>query len=300
MEKIVVVGCGNVGMAYIFALMNQNTHVDEIVMIDVNEERIEGELMDLCHTLNYAPNNLKLKVGDYSDCHDADIVCITAGIPQTMNDRLKDLEKNNILFKEIVAKVMDSGFDGIFLVASNPLDVMTYLTQYYSGLPYNRVIGSGTSLDSSRLSYLISEKLDISPKSVHAYVIGEHGNSQFAFWSKANIAMQEITKFLSLEEMDRMEEEVRTAAYEIMERKGSTYYGIAICLARITEAILSDEEFIMPVSNYDKNNDVYISTPCVLGKEGIKERIYLDLNAEETVKMENSIRIIKEAITKIL
>ena len=164
MNKVVVIGCGNVGMAYIFALVNGNNNVSEIVMIDKDTEKIEGEKMDLCHTLNYISSSIKLKVGDYSDLDDADIVCITAGPSQSNDNRLKDLEKANVIYKDIFDKIKKTKFDGILLIASNPLDVMSYLAYKYSGLPSSKVIGSGTSLDTSRLKYMMSEKLDINPK----------------------------------------------------------------------------------------------------------------------------------------
>ncbi len=301
MNKIVVIGCGKVGMAYIFALVNGNNNVSEIVMIDQDTDTLDGERMDLCHTLNYTSSTVKLKVGDYSDLDDADIVCITAGPSQGGNggDRLNDLEKANVIYKEIFDKINKTKFDGILLIASNPLDVMSYLAYKYSGLSSNKVIGSGTSLDTSRLKYLISEKLDINPKSIHAYVLGEHGNSQFAFWSSANIAGEDIEKFLTKDDMLSLEEKTRVAAYEIGKRKGSTYYGISMALVRITNAILNDEEAVIPVSNYDEVNDVYVSTPCIIDRTGVKRRIYLDLIKEEEEKLQNSIDIIKGAINSL-
>lgn len=299
MNKVVVIGCGNVGMAYIFALVNGNNNVSEIVMIDKDTEKIEGEKMDLCHTLNYISSSIKLKVGDYSDLDDADIVCITAGPSQSNDNRLKDLEKANVIYKDIFDKIKKTKFDGILLIASNPLDVMSYLAYKYSGLPSSKVIGSGTSLDTSRLKYMMSEKLDINPKSIHAYVIGEHGDSQFAFWSAANIAGEGITKFLTEEDMLKLESDTRCAAYEIGSRKGSTYYGISMALVRITNVILNDEDAIIPVSNYDETNDVYVSTPCVIGRNGIKQRIYLNLTKGEEEKLQNSIDIIRCAIDSL-
>ena len=299
MNKVVVIGCGKVGMAYIYALVNQLTLVDEVVMIDIDQEKLEGERLDLCHTLQFSNNHIEVKVGDYKDCTDAKMIVITAGIPQSSKDRLSDLKQNNEFYKEILFKINQTGFHGILLIASNPLDVMTYLAYHYSNLPANQVLGTGTSLDSSRLSYSIAEKLGINPKSVNAYVIGEHGNSQFVAWSKASIAQQKIDRFLTKEEQKELEEKTRNAAYEIIKRKGATYYGIAMALLRITNAILKDEEIILPVSNYDRENDVYISTPCILNKNGIKDRIFMDLTKEEK-KLKNSIQIIKKAIQSVL
>ena len=177
MNKIAIIGCGNVGMSYAYALVNSKTNVDELVLIDVNKEKAEGEAMDLCHTLPYAPNKLKIYAGDYENCSNATIVCIAAGANQNPGETRMDLiNKNSAIFKDVVTKVVASGFNGIFLIATNPLDVMTYLTWRYSGFPHSKVIGSGTSLDTARLRYLIGDRLNINPKNVHAFVIGEHGD----------------------------------------------------------------------------------------------------------------------------
>lgn len=299
-NKVVIIGCGNVGMSYIYAMLNQRTYVNEIVLIDLNKERIIGEVMDLNHCLAFAPSKINIKVGDYSDCKDAKIVCIAAGANQKPGETRMDLiNKNSVIFKSIVENVMKYNFNGIFLVATNPLDVMTYLTYKYSKLKPNQVIGSGTSLDTSRLRYLISDKLKISPKNVHAYVIGEHGDSEFVPWSNANIGLQNIKDYLNLEQMKEIDTEVKNAAYKIIEKKGATYYGIGMCLVRITNAILGDENAILTVSNYDKENDIYIGLPAIINKNGVKNKIYIELNNEETNKLQNSINIIKDAINKI-
>lgn len=299
-NKVVIIGCGNVGMSYAYALLNQRTYVNELVLIDLNKERIEGEAMDLNHCLAFAPSKIKIKVGDYTDCKDAKIVCIAAGANQNPGETRMDLiNKNSVIFKSIVENVMENGFDGIFLVATNPLDVMTYLTYKYSKLKPNKIIGSGTSLDTSRLRYLISDKLSISPKNVHAYVIGEHGDSEFIPWSNANIGLQNINDFLTKKDMDEIGLEVKNAAYQIIEKKGATYYGIGMCLVRITNAILGDENAIITVSNYDEDNDLFIGLPAIINSDGVKKKIYIELNEEETKKLQNSIDIIKEAINKI-
>ena len=299
-NKVVIIGCGNVGMSYIYAMLNQRTYVNEIVLIDLNKERIIGEVMDLNHCLAFAPSKINIKVGDYSDCKDAKIVCIAAGANQNPGETRMDLiSKNSVIFKSIVENVMKYNFNGIFLVATNPLDVMTYLTYKYSKLKPNQVIGSGTSLDTSRLRYLISDKLKISPKNVHAYVIGEHGDSEFVPWSNANIGLQNIKDYLNLEQMKEIDTEVKNAAYKIIEKKGATYYGIGMCLVRITNAILGDENAILTVSNYDKENDIYIGLPAIINKNGVKNKINIELNNEETNKLQNSINIIKDAINKI-
>jgi len=300
MNKIVIIGCGNVGMSYAYALVNSKTNFDSLVLIDVNKAKAEGEAMDLNHTLPYAPNRLKIQAGEYKDCSDASIVCIAAGANQNPGETRMDLiNKNSVIFKDIVTKVVESGFNGIFLIATNPLDVMTYLTWKYSGFDHSKVIGSGTSLDTARLRYLIGNRLDIDPKNVHAYVIGEHGDSEFVPWSNANIGLQNITNFIPKEELDDICHEVRKSAYEIINRKGNTSYGIGMSLVRITNAILDDENSIIAVSSYDKTNNLFVGGPTIINRNGVKERIYFNLNEDETNHLQRSIDIIKDAIKSI-
>jgi len=205
-NKVVLIGCGNVGMSYAYALLNQQTYVDELVLIDINKERIEGEAMDLNHCLAYSPSRVLVKVGDYEDCKDARIVVIAAGAKQEVGETRMDLiHKNSKIFKSIIDSIMQSGFTGIFLVATNPLDVMTYLTLKYSGLDSSRVIGSGTTLDTARLRYLISEEIDVCPKDIQAYVIGEHGDSEFVSWSNATIGLKSIEEYIAREKCDKIE-----------------------------------------------------------------------------------------------
>lgn len=297
MNKVVIIGCGNVGMSYAYALLNQRTAVSELALIDLNQDRIEGEVMDLNHCLAFAPSKINIKVGTYQDCKDASIVCIAAGANQNPGETRMDLiTKNSKIFKNIIDQVMENGFRGIFLVATNPLDVMTYLTWKYSGLPTSQIIGSGTSLDTSRLRYLVGERLNINPKNIHAYVIGEHGDSEFVPWSNANIGLQNIHRFLDSETLENIRIQVKNAAYEIINRKGATYYGIGMCLVRITNAILGDENSIITVSSYDENNDVYIGLPTIINRKGAAGKIAVELNEEETEKMQNCVNIIKEAI----
>ena len=300
MNKVVLVGCGNVGMSYAYALLNQSTNVNELILIDLNKERIIGEVMDLNHCLAFAPNKIDIKAGDYQDCKDADIVVIAAGANQEKGETRMDLiDKNSKIFKNIIDKVMSNGFNGIFLVATNPLDIMTYLTWKYSKLPISKIIGTGTSLDTARLRYMIAEKLKISPKNVHAYVIGEHGDSEFVPWSNANIGLQNIKDYLNDEQLQEIYVNVRDAAYEIINRKGATCYGIGMCLVRITNAILNNENSIITVSTYDENNDVFVGMPAIINKKGIKGKIFVNLNEEETTKLQQSIDVIKQAIEKV-
>ncbi len=299
-NKVVLIGCGNVGMSYAYGLVNQKTYVNELVLIDIDEKRVEGEVMDLNHCLPFAPSKLTIKKGDYSDCKDASLVCISAGASQNPGETRMDLiNKNAVIFRKIIKDVMNNGFNGIFLVATNPLDIMTYITWKESGLPQSKVIGSGTSLDTARLRHMIGEKTNISPKSINAYVIGEHGDSEFIPWSTVNIGSQKITDFLNTDEMEEIYVNVRDAAYHIIDRKGSTYYGIGMCLVKITNAIFGNENSIMALSSYDKENDVFIGGPSIINRDGLRERIFVSLNSEEETKLQNSIDIIKEAINKI-
>lgn len=299
-NKVVLIGCGNVGMSYAYALLNQRTYVNKLVLIDLNKDRIDGEVMDLNHCLAYAPSKISISNGEYSDCKDARIVVIAAGANQKPGETRMDLiHKNAAIFKDIVDKVMASGFKGIFVVATNPLDVMTYLTYKYSGLPASRVIGTGTSLDTARLQLIIGKKLCISPKNIQAYVIGEHGDSEFIPWSNANISLQNIKEFFNKKELDEIEDDVRNAAYEIINRKGATYYGIGMAMVRITNAILGNENIIIPLSVYDEYNDVYIGMPAILNEKGAERRIRLSLTPDEEQRLQSSINIIKENIKSI-
>ena len=297
MNKVVLVGCGNVGMAYAYALVNQKEYVDELVLIDINKDKCEGEAMDLNHCMAYSPSKIKVRVGDYPDCKDAKIVVIAAGANQAPGETRMDLiGKNSKIFEAIINPIMESGFKGIFVVATNPLDVMTYLTLKYSKLPVNRVIGSGTTLDTSRLRFILSEKLGVNPKNIEAYVIGEHGDSEFIPWSNVNIAYKKVSDILGKSELDKIEEEVRMSAYEIINKKGATAYGIGMCLVMITSAILEDQNIVLPVSSWDDENELCVSTPAIIGKGGVKEKIFIPLNDEEKDKLINSMKIIKDAI----
>lgn len=299
-NKVVIIGCGNVGMSYAYALLNQRTYVNELALIDLNYDRIVGEAMDLNHCLAFAPSKIDIKAGTYADCKDASIVVIAAGANQNPGETRMDLiNKNSKIFKEIVSNVMKNNFNGIFLVATNPLDVMTYLVQKYSGLPYHKVMGSGTSLDTARLRYLVGEKISVNPKNVHGYVIGEHGDSEFVPWSNVNIGLQNIDEFLNQEEKNNVEKSVREAAYEIINKKGATYYGIGMCLVRITNAILGNENAIITVSNYDGENGIYIGLPAIINKTGVSKKMKVNLTQSEIQKFQNSVNIIKDAIAKI-
>jgi L-lactate dehydrogenase len=300
MNKVVIVGCGNVGMAYAYALVNQKTYVSDLVLIDINVDKTIGEVMDLNHCLPYSPSKMNIRVGNYQECKDAKIVVITAGANQKIGETRMDLiYKNADIFKSIITEIKKSGFDGIYLIATNPLDVMTYLTLKYSGSSYEKVIGTGAALDTARLRYLLGEELNICPKDIDAYVIGEHGDTEFIPWSNANVGFKKITDYLKEDKLNEIEDKVRNSAYEVIERKGATCYGIGTCMVRITNAILEDKKVILAVSSYDKKNDVCISTPTTVGSMGVSRKIYIPLSKEEEEKLQNSVDYIKEAINKL-
>lgn len=305
--KVVLVGAGAVGSSYAFALLNQNL-VRDLVIIDLNKDKAEGDAIDLNHGMTFT-SPMDIWAGDYSECKDADIVVLTAGANQAPGEtRLDLLEKNAKIFRSIVNNVMESGFNGIFLVATNPVDVLTYATWKYSGLPWNRVIGSGTVLDTARFRYLLSQRFHVDPRNIHAYIIGEHGDSSLAAWSHINIASKPMFDFdpkyiPSKEEMDSIFSKVRDSAYEIIKKKGATYYGIAMGLARITKAIAKNEDSVLAVSALLNGeygvDDVYIGVPAVINSDGIREVLELKLNEEEMQKFKHSAGILKEYINKI-
>ena len=299
-NKVIIIGCGNVGMSYAYSLLNQNTKVQELVLIDLDERKIEGEAMDLNHCLPFGPSKIKIKAGNYSDCEGATIVCIAAGANQNPGETRMDLiHKNSKIFKEIVEKVMANHFDGIFLVATNPLDVMTYLTWKYSNFPAGKVIGSGTSLDTARLRYMLGEELKVNPKNIHAYVIGEHGDSEFVPWNCATVGPEPLCNYLNDDVLEKIANDVKNAAYEIIDRKGATYYGIGMCLTRITNAILNHECSIITVSTFHKESGIFIGQPAIINRNGVKAVAKISLTDDEKLKFENSINTIKEAIESL-
>lgn len=295
-----IVGTGNVGASIAFALVNQRTTVNELILTDINTADAEGEAMDLCDALAVAPSWLKIRTGSYSDAKLCDICVITAGANQKPGETRTDLlQKNSVILKEIVDAVMESGFDGIFIIVSNPMDTLTQLAYRYSGLPSSRVIGTGTILDSARLRYLIASQLEIHPKSVHAYQVGEHGDSEFALWSMANVGGERLEHSLSEDLRRRLEDRARREAYEIIQKKGATHFGIGACTVQIINCILNNERRVMAVSTYDDNHDVYYGFPAVIGREGVIRRIELPLSETEGVKLQQSINAIKNTLKKV-
>ena len=286
-------------MSFAYALLCDGA-CDEMVLIDINREKALGEAMDLNHGLAFAKTNMKITAGDYGDCADADIVVICAGVSQKPGeDRISLLQRNRAVFESIVAPVLESGFDGIFLVATNPVDIMTRVVHRLSGFPSRKVIGSGTTLDTARLRYLLGEYFTVDPKNVHAYVIGEHGDSEMTPWSQALVGTKPIREILAGQPekytaaaLDEIAENVTKAAYKIIQAKSATYYGIGLALVRIVKAIFGGENSILTVSvRLDGEygvHDVFAGVPCILGREGVREVLTLELEKEELAKFQAS------------
>ncbi|CAM4170175.1 lactate dehydrogenase [Bacillus manliponensis] len=309
-DRVVLIGTGAVGCSYAYCMINQGT-AEEFVLVDVNEAKAEGEAMDLSHAVPFAPSPTKVWKGSYDDCKDADLVVITAGLPQKPGETRLDLvEKNTKIFKQIVRSVMDSGFDGLFLIATNPVDILTYVTWKESGLPKERVIGSGTTLDSARFRYLLGEYFEVDSHNVHAYIIGEHGDTELPVWSHVSIGIQKLQTILDRDnahnqsDLDDIFIKVRDAAYHIIERKGATYYGIGMSLLRVTKAILHNENSVLTVSAYLDGqygqNDVYIGVPAVINRQGVREILEVDLSEEEELQFDHSVKVLKETMAPIL
>ncbi|MFM1581661.1 L-lactate dehydrogenase [Helcococcus bovis] len=305
-NKIILVGDGAVGSSFAFACTILGVG-RELGIIDLNADKAEGDAMDLSDALAFTASKDIYKA-TYEDCHDADIVVITAGIPQKPGEtRLQLVDKNLKIFKDIVTSVVGSGFNGIFLVASNPVDVMTYATWKYSGFNANRVIGTGTVLDSNRLRKEIAEITKVDPKSIHAYIMGEHGDSEFPVWSHANIGGLPIAEWTKHNEVDEQTlldsfNKVKNAAYEIINRKGATFYGIAVAMAKIAQAILNNENSIYSVSSYLRGEygqeDLYIGVPAIINSNGVKNVLEISLNDNEQERMDASAKTLREIIEK--
>lgn len=304
-NKVVLIGTGAVGSSYAFSMLNQGV-CDELVLIDLNEQKSKGDVMDLNHGVLYAPTSTKVSFGKYKDCVDAALVVICAGANQKPGEtRLELVEKNMAIFKNIVGEVMASGFDGIFLIATNPVDILTYATWKFSGLPKERVIGSGTILDTARFRYLLGENFGVAPHSVHASIIGEHGDTEVAVWSSANIAGIPLKDYLARDAHENPEEkmkeiavQVRDAAYKIIEAKGSTYYGIAMGLTRISRAILQNQDIVLTVSALLEgefgHHDVYIGVPAVINRYGVRDVVEIPLSEREKELFDHSVQTLKK------
>ena len=296
-RKIVLVGTGFVGMSMAYSFLNTGG-INELVLVDVNHEKAVGEAMDLQHGLPYARGKMDIRAGGYEECKDASIVVITAGVAQKEGEtRLELTSRNAKIMKSVVEQVCASGFAGIFVIASNPVDSMTYLAQKVSGFPKEKVIGSGTILDTARLRYLMSEYLQVSSSNVHAYMMGEHGDSSFVPWTHASIGAKNLLAYLDEKDKDlvvlhNIYTQVQQAAYEIISRKKSTYYGIGLSLNRLIHAILDDEDVILTVSVYQDGEygekGLYIGVPAIIHRQGVREIVKLDLNEVDQGKFRYS------------
>ncbi len=312
--KIVLVGTGFVGMSMAFSMLNRGG-INELVLIDVDKDKAIGEEMDLAHGLPYAPQKMVIKAGDYNECKDAQIVVITAGAAQKPGQtRLELAEVNTKIMKSITTQIMESGFNGIIIVASNPVDLMTYVVAKVSGLPKNQIIGSGTVLDTARLRYMLADYFKISSKNIHAYIMGEHGDSSFVPWKHAYIGCKRVIDIMKdnnyqIDDLDKIHKGVVNAAYEIIEKKKATYYGIGMALNRIVRAVLDNENSILTVSTYLHDgiygqDDIYIGVPAIINSKGVREILELELDEETSKKLADSCNIIRkmrnDSIDKII
>ena len=306
LRKAAVIGCGFVGSASTFALM-QSGMFSEIVMIDADKNKAEGEALDISHGLPFS-KPMQIYAGDYDDIADAAIIIVTAGAGQKPGETRLDLVRKNVdIFKKIIPEISKRKCEGILLIVANPVDILTYVAAKLSGFPENRVFGSGTVLDSARLKYLLGEHLRVDNRSVHAFIIGEHGDSEIPAWSSANVSGIPINEFCEMrgfinheKNMREIANSVKNSAYEIIEKKNATYYGIAMSVRRICEAIIRDEKSIFPVSSMQHGlygiEDIAISYPAIVGKDGVENLVPLKLNEEEIEQLKKSADTIKSVI----
>ncbi len=309
-RKVAIIGCGFVGSASAFALLESGLF-SEIVLIDANQEKAEGEALDIAHGAPFA-RPTKIYAGEYKDIADASIVIVTAGAGQKPGETRLDLVKKNVgIFKSVIPSITEHNKDGILLIVANPVDVLTYAAAKISGFPENRVFGSGTVLDTARFKYLLGEHLEVDSRAVHAFIIGEHGDSEIAAWSSANVSGIPVNDFCEMrghfehtKAMERIAEEVKNSAYEIIEKKGATYYGIAMSVKRICEAIVRDEKSILPISSIQHNNygisDVALSMPAIVGREGVECTVPYELSKKEVEALQESAKTLKEVIDDAL
>ena len=303
-RKAAIIGCGFVGSSTAFALMQAGIF-SELVLIDVDHSRAEGEAMDISHGLPFA-KPMKIYAGTYDDIVDASIIIITAGAAQKPGEtRLQLVQKNVAIFKSIIPEISRRGCEGVLLIVSNPVDILTYVAQKLSGFPTNRVIGSGTVLDTARLKAMLGEHLDVDNRTVHAFIIGEHGDSELAAWSSAMVSGVPLSKFCEMrghfnhDQSERhIQEMVKNSAYEIIERKKATYYGVAMAVRRICEVIARDEKSILSVSSLMEGQygltDVCLSMPAIVGADGVEEKIPISLDEDEITNLMASARALKE------
>lgn len=303
-KKVVLIGNGAVGSAYAFAMVQQGL-AEEFVIVTRHKERAVGDALDLEDATPFT-SPTKIYAGEYSDCKDADLVVITAGAPQKPGETRLDLVNKNLrILATIVKPIVASGFTGIFLVASNPVDILAYATQKLSGFPKSRVIGSGTSLDTGRFQVAIADKFNLAPESVHAYVLGEHGDSEFADLDEATIGNVPLLDYaakrgVSKEDLLELEDKTRNKAYSIINKKGATFYGVASALMRISRAILRNENAVLaigaPIEGQYGLDDLYLGTPAVINAQGIASVIEIPLSQNGINQMQASAKEIKEII----
>jgi len=303
LRKAAIVGCGFVGASSAFALM-QSGLFSELVLIDANRARAEGEALDISHGLPFA-RPMDIHAGDYAEIADAAVIIVTAGAAQKPGETRLDLVKKNVaIFKSIMAKIRPLNCQGILLVVANPVDILTHTTLCLSGMPENRVMGSGTVLDTARLKYLLGEHLQVDSRSVHAFIIGEHGDSEIAAWSSANVSGVPLHDFCEMrghyrheQAMHEIAESVKNSAYEIIQRKQATYYGVAMAVKRICEAIIRDEKSILPVSSMLHGQfgieGVTLSMPAIVGKDGMEGFVPIQLNEDEQAALRLSAAALK-------
>ncbi len=308
-RKVVMIGCGMVGATSAFALM-QSGLFSEMVLIDADKSRAEGEAMDISHGLPFA-RPMKIYAGDYSDIADAAIVIVTAGAAQKPDETRLDLvHKNTAIFRGIIPEIAKQGFGGILLIVSNPVDILTYEAIKLSGFPERRVIGSGTVLDTARLKYQLGRHLSVDSRSIHAFIIGEHGDSEIAVFSSANVSGVDLNEFCEMrghyaheESEERIAETVKNSAYEIISKKRATYYGIAMAVRRICEVIVRDEKSILPVSSMMHGeygiSDVVLSMPAIVGKDGIEDMVPVSLDEEEEQNLKKSAGTLKQILDQV-
>lgn len=305
-RKAVMIGCGFVGSACVFSLM-QSGLFSEIAMIDADNARAEGEALDISHGIPFA-KPMKIYAGNYDDIENASIIIITAGANQKPGETRLDLVHRNVeIFKSILSEIKQRDFKGILLIVSNPVDILTTVAIKLSGLQENRVIGSGTVLDTARLKYSIGEHLNVDSRSVHAFIIGEHGDSEIAAYSSANVSGIPLNKFCEMrghynheKDTDKIAQTVKNSAYEIISRKKATYYGIAMSVKRICEAIVRDEKSILPISSMLHGeygiSDISLSMPAIVGKNGVETLVPIQLNDEEAKRLKESANNLKDIL----
>lgn len=299
-NKVVVIGFGNVGINYVYSLINQQLNIAEIAIIDTNLDKTIGEIMDIQHGQSFCNSKINIYLGKYDDCKNADLVVISAGAKQKQGQNRMDLlNENATIIKNIVEKVLATGFNGIFLNATNPLDVMTYLIYKYSKFSPSKVIGSGTALDTSRLKCILKDKYKCEYKDINAFVLGEHGDSQVVCWSNVIINNNKVSNSISQIEKDSIESSVKNMGYKLLNLKGYSSQAIGMCLSYITKAIINNEGKLIPLSVYDEKNNVYYGSLAIVDKNGVKFKPTIYLSKQEQVKLDNSISKIKEAINTI-